>query len=176
MLLKKIGIILVIVAIVVASSMFTGCIATEKGTLTLKITDAPGDLNITKALVTISYVEVHIAAGGNNSSAEWVTVVNESQQFDLIQLENVTDILGSTILDVGIYTQIRLHIAEALVTIDGTQYELEIPSDTVKLVHQFIIEPQETKVLILDFDIKESVHKTGSDKYILQPTIKVIEE
>jgi len=173
--MKKIGILIACV-LLVSSSFFSGCISTEKGTLTLKITDAPGDLNISKALVTISYVEVHIAAGGNNSSAEWVNVINESQQFDLIQLVNVTDILGSTLLDVGIYTQIRLHIAEALVTIDGIQYDLEIPSQTVKLVCQFIIEPENTTTLILDFDIQESVHKTGSDKYILQPTIKVIED
>ena len=173
--MKKIGIIIACM-LVVSSSFFTGCISNEKGTLTLKITDAPGDLNISEALVTISYVEVHIAAGGNNSSAEWVTVVNESQQFDLIQLVNVTDILASTLLDVGIYTQIRLYIAEALVTIDDVQYDLEIPSKTVKLVCQFIIEPENTTTLILDFDIQESVHKTGSDKYILQPTIRVIEE
>ena len=128
-------------------------------------------------MVTISYVEVHIAVGGtNNSTGEWVTVVNESQQFDLILLENVTDILGSQLLDVGIYTQIRLHIAEALVTIDGEQYDLEIPSGNVKLTHQFIIEPDTITSLILDFDIHESVHETGSGKYILQPTIKVIQE
>ncbi len=173
--MKKIGIIFACM-LVISASFFTGCVTTEKGMLTLKITDAPGDLNISKALVTISYVEVHMGSGGNNSSAEWITVVNESQQFDLIQLENVTDVLGNSTLDVGIYTQIRLHISEALVTIDGEQYDLEIPSKTVKLVNQFIIQPGVTTTLILDFDIKDSVHKTGSDKYILQPTIRVIEE
>jgi len=173
--MKKIGIIFACM-LVISASFFTGCVTTEKGMLTLKITDAPGDLNISKALVTISYVEVHMGSGGNNSSAEWITVVNESQQFDLIQLENATDVLGNSTLDVGIYTQIRLHISEALVTIDGEQYDLEIPSKTVKLVNQFIIQPGVTTTLILDFDIKDSVHKTGSDKYILQPTIKVIEE
>ena len=173
--MKKIGIIFACM-LVISASFFTGCVTTEKGMLTLKITDAPGDLNISKALVTISYVEVHMGSGGNNSSAEWITVVNESQQFDLIQLENVTDVLGNSTLDVGIYTQIRLHISEALVTIDGEQYDLEIPSKTVKLVNQFIIQPGVTTTLILDFDIKNSVHKTGSDKYILQPTIRVIEE
>ena len=168
--------ILIVGLIVISSTLFTGCINTEKGTLLLKITDAPGDLNISEALVTISYVEVHIAAGGNNSSAEWFTVINESQQFDLILLENVTDILGSEILEAGIYTQIRLHVDEALVTIDDVQYNLEIPSKTVKLVHQFVIVPNNTTTLILDFDVQESVHKTGSDKYILHPTIKVIQE
>ena len=168
---------IVVAALILISVIFlAGCINTEKGTLLLKITDAPGDLNISEALVTISFVEVHIAAGGNNSYAEWVTVINESQQFDLIMLENVTDILGSQTLEIGIYTQIRLHIDEALVTIDNVQYNLEIPSKTVKLVHQFIIEPEDTTTLILDFDIQDSVHKTGSDKYILQPTIQVIQE
>jgi len=173
--MKKIGIVL-FGLFVLTSTFLSGCLSTETGTLTLKITDAPADMNISEALVTISYVEVHIAAGGNNSTAEWVTVINESQQFDLIELENVTDILATRDLEVGIYTQIRLHIAEALVTIDDVQYNLEIPSKTVKLVNQFIIEPDETTTLILDFDIQESVHQTGSDKYILQPTIQVIEE
>ena len=168
--------IVVAALILISVIFFAGCINTEKGTLLLKITDAPGDLNISEALITISFVEVHIAAGGNNSSAEWVTVINETQQFDLIMLENVTDILGSQTLEIGIYTQIRLHVDEALVTIDNVQYNLEIPSKTVKLVHQFIIEPEDTTTLILDFDIQESVHKTGSDKYILQPTIQVIQE
>jgi len=167
--------ILITISIVIGATFFTGCISTEEGTLQLKITDAPGDLNITEALVTISSIEVHIAAGGNNST-EWVTVISEPQQFDLILLENVTDVLGSEILEVGIYTQIRLNVDEALVTIDDVQYDLEIPSKTVKLVHQFIIVPDTTTTLILDFDVKESVHKTGSDKYIMHPTIKVIQE
>lgn len=174
--MKKIGIILTGL-LILSSSFLTGCISDEQGTLTLKITDAPPELNISKALVTIPFVEVHFASGGNNSSnGEWVTVINESMQFDLILLENVTDILGSEIMNVGIYTQIRLHVTEALVTIDGVEYDLKIPSETVKLVNQFMIKPDETTTLILDFDIHESVHKTGNDGYILQPTIRVIEE
>jgi len=171
--MKKISIIFIGI-ILLFSTFLMGCITTEKGTLVLKITDAPGEFNISKALVTISSVEIHLAAGGNNSTAEWVTVINESKQFDLILLENVTDILAIHELEVGIYTQIRLHISEALVTIDDVQYNLEIPSKTIKLVNQFIIEPNDDTILILDFDIQDSVHKTGSDKYIFQPTIKVI--
>jgi len=86
--------ILMTISIVIGATFFTGCTTADVGTLQLKITDAPGDLNITEALVTISSIEVHIAAGGNNSSAEWVTIISEPQQFDLILLENVTDVLG----------------------------------------------------------------------------------
>ena len=84
--------------------------------------------------------------------------------------------LGSQNLTAGIYTQIRLDVDEALVTINGTQYDLEIPSKTVKLVNNFRISENETTTLTLDFDIQESVHKTGNDKYIMRPTIRVIEE
>ncbi|MCK5300431.1 MAG: DUF4382 domain-containing protein, partial [Thermoplasmatales archaeon] len=34
----------------------------------------------------------------------------------------------------------------------------------------------ETTTLTLDFDVYESIHQTGSDKYIMNPTIKVIHE
>lgn len=144
--------------------------------LVLQITDDPGDLNITEALVTLFSIEVHTAAAGNNSTAGWTTIVEESQTFDLVGLRNVKEFLGSENLSTGVYTQIRLHIDSALVTINGTQYDLEVPSSSIKLVSGFQIEDGETTTLTLDFDVNESVHKTGSDKYIFQPTIKVIQE
>ncbi|MFE3845396.1 DUF4382 domain-containing protein [Thermoplasmatota archaeon] len=174
--MKKIGILLII--FILGSLPFLGgCIDSGNGTLTLQITDAPGDLNITEALVTISGIEVHLAAGGNNNTtAEWKMVVEESQTFDLVGIRNVKELLGSKNLSAGVYTQIRLHIDEALVTINGSQYDLQIPSESIKLVKGFRIIDGETTTLTLDFDVNESVHKTGSDKYIFQPTIIVIQE
>lgn len=174
--MKKILILLVLFAIVL-SSIFSGCIQSGSGLLVLQITDAPGDLNITEALVTISGIEVHLAAGGNNTTtAEWKMVVEESQTFDLIGIKNIKEFLGSKNLTAGVYTQIRLHIDEALITINGSQYDLEVPSESIKLVKGFMINDGETTTLTLDFDVNESVHKTGSNKYIFQPTIIVIQE
>ncbi len=157
--------------------LLSGCITEGQGMLVLKITDAPSDLNISEALVTISSIEVHQAVGGdNNTSASWFIIVEEAQTFDLISLINVTDVLGSEELSAGVYTQIRLHVDQALVTIDGVQHNLTIPSKTIKLVSGFQILENVTTTLILDFDIHESIHETGNGKYILQPTIRVIEE
>jgi len=174
--MKKILILLVLFAIVL-SSIFSGCIQSGSGLLVLQITDAPGDLNITEALITISGIEVHLAAGGNNTTtAEWKMVVEESQTFDLIGIKNIKEFLGSKNLTAGVYTQIRLHIDEALITINGSQYDLEVPSESIKLVKGFMVNDGETTTLTLDFDVNESVHKTGSNKYIFQPTIIVIQE
>jgi len=173
--MKKIG-IGILGILLVATTFFSGCIQTETGTLVLQITDKPGDLNISSALVTLSSIEVHKASTGNNTSAMWMMVVEEAQTYDLIQLRNVKELLGSTNLSTGKYTQIRLHIDDAQITINNTDYDLEIPSETIKLVSGFWINESQTTTLTLDFDVNESVHRTGSDKYILQPTIKIIKD
>jgi len=157
--------------------MLSGCIQEGTGTLILKITDAPGDLNISEALVTMSEVRVHYAGiNETNMTGEWITIVNESQTFDLIALQNATELFGSANLSAGWYTQIRLYVEEALVTIDGIQYDLEISPKHVKLIKPWKIVDGETLVLTLDFDVQKSIHETGSGKYIMKPTIKVIQE
>jgi len=162
--------------ILISILSFSGCVQEGTGTLVLQITDAPGDLNISSAIVTISSVEVHLGSGGNNSTAGWYTVVDEQKTYDLVAIMDVKEFLGSTNLSSGIYTQIRLHVDEAKATIDGIEYNLTVPSDTIKLVSGFWINESQTTTLTLDFDVNESIHKTGNDKYIFQPTIKVIHE
>lgn len=159
-----------------ASGLLSGCIQEGTGTLVLQITDAPGDLNISEALVTISQIRVHYAGINQNATnGSWFTIANESQTFDLIQIQNATEFLGEANLSAGWYTQIRLFVDEALVTIDGVQYNLKISSKNVKLIKPFLIQDNETLTLILDFDVQKSVHQTGSGQYIMRPTIKVIQ-
>jgi len=116
----------------------------------------------------------------DDSDAGWKTVVEESQTFDLIALQDVKEDLGLQELPVGKYTQIRLTIEKANITIDNNGeievHDLKIPSNKVKLIKPFYIYEEETTLLTLDFDVNESVHKTGNDKYIMKPTIKVIQE
>ena len=97
----------------------------------------------------------------------------------MISLQNVTDLLGEKNLSTGKYTQIRLIITKAIITINNSGkievHDLKIPSNKVKLIKPFWIYENETTVLTLDFNVYESVHKTGKDKYIMKPTIKVIQ-
>ena len=176
--MKKVIILLIILTLGV-SSIFTGCIQSGSGTFVLQITDVPSDLNISKALVNISTVQVHRADFGtddNESDAGWFTIVNESRTFDLIQLIDVKEVFDEEELSAGWYTQIRLIVESALVTIDGVEYDLDIPSKKVKLISPFEIVANETTTLTLDFDVYESIHQTVSDKYIMNPAIKVIHE
>ena len=154
----------------------TGCMQQGTGTLVLQITDAPGDLNITSVIITISSVEVHRGSAGTNDTGEWYTVVEEQRTYDLIAIKDIKEFLGSANLTSGIYTQIRLHVAEAYATIDDINYTLIVPSESIKLVSGFWINESRTTTLTLDFDADTSIHKTGNDQYIFQPTIRVIQE
>jgi hypothetical protein len=116
------------------------------------------------------------------SKAGWYTIVEEPQTFDLITLQDqdIKEELGMKNLSIGKYTQIRLTVEKANITIDNKGeievHDLKIPSNNVKLIKPFWIYEDETTILTLDFDIHKSIHKTGKDKYIMNPTIKVIQE
>lgn len=161
-----------LVSLLIVAIFVTGC--GSKGTLVMQITDAPSDLNIEKALVTISNIEVHVA--GAEETSGWVTVVEGAKTFDLMKLVGVTDLLGEAQLDVGKYTQVRLNLESAKVTIDSQEFDLEVPSDKLKLVKGFDIIAGETTKLTFDFDAKESIIATGAGDYKLKPTIKVLSE
>jgi hypothetical protein len=154
----------------------SGCVSTT-GNLVLQITDRPA-LNIEKAEVTISQVQVHKAVAGDNesnASAEWITVVEGPQKYDLVAIKDVKAYLGGAVLSAGRYTQIKLNVDSALVTIDGEEHDLTIPSKTVKLVRSFLIGEGQTTTLTLDFDAEGSVHEAAG-RYIMRPTIKIIQE
>lgn len=171
--MSKILVTLCLLLVLAAS----GCISPDLGTgkLVLQVTDKPG-IDIEKAEVTISNIEVHMASSGDNSSAGWKMVVEQPQTFDLIAIKDVKEVLGEQNLEAGRYTQIRLNVDSAIVTINGTVHNLTISSKTVKLVHSFEISGGETTTLTLDFDAGDSIHEAGMDKYIMRPTIMVITE
>ena len=173
--MKKI-LLIGIIAVLVTTTIFSGCIQNDTGVLILKITDIPSALNITHINVTISQVMVHRSAAVNNTTAGWEMIVDESQMFDLIALTNATEFFGSANLSIGMYTQIRLIIEKCNITINGTIYDCTVPSDAIKLIKTFEIKANENTTLTMDFDANESITKTGNHTYKFQPVIKVIQE
>jgi hypothetical protein len=166
-----------VVFAVVAFTALSGCLQNGKGILVIQITDAPSSLNLSHVNVTISQVQVHMSAGGgNNTTAGWYTIVNESQTFDLINLTDVKAFFGSANLSAGMYTQIRLTIDQCVITINGTAYDCTVPSGKIKLIKPFVIKANQTTTLTLDFDAHQSISETGSGKYMFQPVITVIQE
>ena len=144
--------------------------------------------------VTIDEVRVHRCdtLGEEACEGTWTTVATPKETYDLLELVNgVIAPLGVAELEPGIYTQMRLYLGSdwdtethpfphyVIVKDTGVPHELKVPSgykSGIKLVHEFEIEANITLDLLLDFDADKSVVKAGkSGKYLLKPTIKILD-
>jgi hypothetical protein len=181
----------------VGSSGDSGIGGGNIGTLSLGLTDGPPPKDTYDAIyVTIKEIRV------NHEHNGWETLsgpeLNLPQTFNLLELVNgiIAD-LGAVELEAGHYNQMRLMLGEEpddalnirdehhdhpnylILEGDDVQIPLKVPSGYqtgIKLVKGFDIEHKGSTELLLDFDALKSIVKAGkSGKYLLKPTIKVIE-
>jgi len=186
-----------LVLAVLASVIMAGCVSAPVGqsTLVIAVRDAPkttGIGTITYLGLNIREVSVHRASANQTATetdeemdatesddtgtAGWTVVVSQPQTVDLMQLTDVSEVIGQKTMDAGMYTQIRLKIDSGTITVDGTEHQLEVPSGVLKLNRGFVLTPNETLKLTLDFNVEKSVIRTGSDQYKLKPVIAVLSE
>jgi hypothetical protein len=160
------------------------------GTLSVKITDSPFS-DATALLITFSAVTAH------TTDDNWVTLPftdgGTTRTCDLKRLVGgVYDVLGTGPLVEGHYTQLRLTVSSAKIYFTETTSgdvcatsmtpspgkevgkSVDVPSGTVKLVHQFDVKASTTTTILLDFDGDKSVNQTGNGAYKMQPVIKIL--
>ncbi|HJX55942.1 MAG TPA: DUF4382 domain-containing protein, partial [Methanoregula sp.] len=82
--------------------------------------------------------------------------------------------IGQKTIDAGRYTQIRLKIDSGTITVNNTDYNLTVPSGVLRLNRGFVLEPDKTLKLTLDFNVEKSIIRTGTNEYKLKPVIAVI--
>jgi hypothetical protein len=165
-------------ATVAVSGCGGGGSGSSSGQLTVLMTDAPID-GVKEVNVTITRVEVH--RGASDAGGAWETVFEGSRTFNLLSLANVPDVtqlphLVDDGLPAGHYTQLRLIVSSAnLVMEDGTTHPVVIPSgaDTGLKALPFDIASKQDTVLVLDFDVAQSVNLQGDGTYKLTPVIRL---
>ncbi len=151
----------------------------SNGGIRLFLSDAPGEME--SLVVSITSVEVHSAESG------WITLKTypESSPLSVDLLDyryngstsSTFPLLGTTPLGPGRYTQVRLLISAATVTIDGVEHVLDISnveSTGVKFNRQFTVAAGETAALMLDFNAGKSITVTGGGDYKLQPVTAMV--
>jgi hypothetical protein len=164
-----------------------GGLGTGKGTLKLYLTDAPGDF--LQLNIIVSRIEGHIATEGEEEEGYWETLQDWEPvglPVDLLTLQGVSLLLGSSDLPANHYTQLRVFLeGEAELVLEGEEGEppvteiLKIPSSEntgIKLNRPFDIFEGGITILTLDFDAQKSVIKTGNGKYKMKPVITLLSE
>jgi hypothetical protein len=157
------------------------------GTVRLLLVDAPAPIEGIEAIdIVFQKVLIHQNSEADTSDGEWITIFDETlpladRSFDLLTLVNgAAAIMGETDLEAANYSQIRIFIEEASVTIDGLTSPLQIMSGQesgLKLVNAFRVREDVVTELTLDFDAGDSVYENppGSGEYKLRPTIRIVE-
>jgi hypothetical protein len=148
------------------------------GTLQINMIDSPASYD--NVNIVVDSVQVHIST--SDSTSGWMTLNHTSATYDLLTLVNGANaVIGSAIVPVGQYSQIRLHIGSGSnVVINGVTKSLSTPSGSqsgIKLNINSTIQPDITYVLTIDFDANKSIVKTGNPNnptYILKPVIRAI--
>ena len=143
----------------------------KMGTIQILVTDPPPPRTVDNVTVEVAIIEVHLAGGPDSG---WITVVDESRSFDLMELVGGKELdLGDKEVNAGTYTQVRMEITQATVIVGGKEHDAKVPSGKLKFVRPFKVEEDGTTVLLLDFDGQKSVHVTGKGRYMLKPVVKL---
>ncbi len=130
-----------------------------------------------------SLYEDEVFSKGNGS---WITIKSAEEndcyadescsKINLLDLTNGKfEQLGVANILPGKYTQIRITVKLATVVINGEEIEMKLPSRAVKIVRPFTVEAGVTTELVADFDAAKSIHKRGTDEYIMSPVIRLVE-
>jgi hypothetical protein len=163
---------------------------TDTNLVTLKITDAPVDEaeNV--------WVEFSAVTFKSDNSEDITFDLDPVQRINLLALQGSESqtLLENVEIPAGDYNQIRLavnaefdDVMDSYITIDGTQYELRVPSGSesgLKLNTPFTIAEgtegmtvaDENSVYTIDFDLRKSiVNPVGQPGYFLKPVLRLVQ-
>lgn len=201
--MKTSNILKLTVTLLASATLLAGCggSGTNAGTgkLTLGITDAPVD-NAEHVYIQFHGIELQ-GPGGRTAlyfcqdaadasktvvSSDACTTPAAPKQIDLLALNGglSAELLNGYVLPAGDYSWMRLMVDtdaaldSYIVALGGTSYELTIPSDSetgLKLNRGFAIPANGSADFTIDFDLRKSVHVTGTGTYILRPTLRLVD-
>lgn len=126
-------------------------------------------------LITFDEVSVHRPGGGWTS----LPLAQTPYTIDLLQFSDgtTTDLVPPAELLSAKYTQVRIGVTDAFITINGVDYPVEIPSENLKTDKEFDFEVVGGGAvdLTVDFDLSQSIVVTGQDNYKLKPVLHLNE-
>ena len=170
------------VLIVAALSGCSKLNSTETGTMSVRMTDAPGNfqsVNVSLIQVAAKYEPPVASSKGNSSNGGpkgddgWTVLWQGSRMCDLLQLRNgVFTSLGEGRLPAGQYNRLRMLFGNGSnVVVDNEQSPLAVPADGLKLNGQFNVPSGGNVDVALDFDVQQSI--VFENGYKLKPVVRV---
>ncbi|UCG95680.1 MAG: DUF4382 domain-containing protein [archaeon] len=139
----------------------------QTGSFVLMVSDTPADIADFESLV-VSFSKARIFSVENNSEGFEEYQLNGTS-VDLTQVvgEKAISVLNVELAE-GTYNKVEMHVSEVNGTVNGTQVDVEVPSNKLQIVRSFQIKAGETTKFVFDINV---VKKGHSDEYNLLPVI-----
>jgi len=175
----------------------TGANTVGKGTVVVKLTDAPFPVSLVdKVMVTIDKIEIRSVAAESATEdsakeAKLFTVLSDKvQEFNLLSLQNgITADLLEFEIGVGSYDLIRMHVVSSKIILkDGSVFDMKIPGGShsglkIKLTPELMVETGVVNEVLMDFDVSKSFVVQGNIKskhgikgFMFKPVIRAMVE
>ena len=143
----------------------------NRGTLTVKVMDAPA--NLTHLNITIDELSIQKADDTNETRINLELIDGEPIYFDLLALQNVSLTLSRTEIPAGNYTMIRMHVLTANATyMDGSTENLRVPSEWIKVLLKPHLIMQNNAAMTITIDLEPETNISHSLN--LRPTMKAM--
>lgn len=154
------------------------------GTLTLTITDPaqapPGNSQqysptIMHIYVNVTGFQIHVAGQGNASG--WIPIAISTQTIDMMQMLNVSRVLGTMKFSVGKYDTLRFNVTGVKVDFVSTSSATyTVPSGTLKIAipnggFQIVATSTVTVLLTLSFNNSEILAMNGHLTPVAKATV-----
>lgn len=139
------------------------------GKIVIGIKDkAVGLTDISSIKLTITSIMLHKQSG-------WETLNTRDKEFDLLDLntKGLTGLFANEDIAAGNYDMIQINAAKVEVTQAGENKNAVLPSKTIKIKADFVVEDGKTSAVVIDFIASESLHTTGTGRLIFAPVIKL---
>ncbi len=149
----------IIAIIVIAAAGGYYYYVTSHGTVDIYVTTGNAD----PIYLTISSVMLH------SKSGQWITISNQTKT---VLLSSNLSFLASASIPPGNYTEVRLVISSATVTIAGVNVTVSVPSGVIKIpIVPGGLKVQGGKTAKLEILIGPHLIQNGRGQYILSPVI-----
>jgi hypothetical protein len=177
---KSLYSLLIAVAVLTLYGCSESTVDPQSGTGTLQVNMVDRPASYDQVNIVVDSVQAHFS--NNDSESGWTTLNRTTTTYDLLKLVNGANaLIGSAVLPVGKYSQIRLYVGSGSnIVVDGVTQPLITPSGSqsgIKVNVDVTIQQDVTYLLTLDFDANKSIVKSGnpaSPTYSLKPVIRAI--
>jgi hypothetical protein len=146
------------------------------GRISLNLADAKPLLPAGTEKVQVTLSEISLI----KQEGSWVNLPLPANPYtvDLLELTNGNSVNFVTAIQLiaGKYTQVRIGVTSATITIDGIDYPVEIPPESLQTDKNFEIDITKDGIveITLDFDLSRSIVTDAPGTYHLQPVIHLV--